>query len=110
MTEQQIDRERLRAEAERAVKMYGPEAWPDVPSADFLALLDQLDQAGARIRDLTQEVRDERAACLDQIEQVRVRDARIKAVEDVLDQHESIVGDSLGVPAARIRRALDAAT
>ncbi|WP_270409881.1 hypothetical protein [Brachybacterium paraconglomeratum] len=85
-------------------------------SADFLArlallaLLDQLDQAGARIRDLTQEVPDERAACLDQIEQVRVRDARIKAVEDVLDQHESIVGDSLGVPAARVRRALDAAT
>lgn len=48
------------------------------------ALLDMLDQAEARIRDLTQEARDERAACLDQIEQVQARDARIKAVRDVL--------------------------
>ena len=38
-----------------------------------------------RIRDLTQEVKDERGAALDLLEQVRVRDARIKAVEDVLD-------------------------
>ena len=50
------------------------------------ALLDMLDQAEQRIRDLTQEVRDERGACLDQIEQVQARDARIKAVEDVLDR------------------------
>ena len=34
-------------------------------------------------------------------------EARIKAVQDVLDQHESILGDSLGVPVERIRRALD---
>lgn len=44
------------------------------------ALLDMLGQAEQRIRDLTQEVQDERAACLDQIEQVQARDARIKAV------------------------------
>ena len=43
------------------------------------ALLEALGQAEQRIRDLTQEVRDERAACLDQIEQVQARDARIKA-------------------------------
>ena len=52
-------------------------------------LLDQLDAAEQRIRDLTQEARDERAACLDQMEQVRIRDARIKAVEDVLDTEEA---------------------
>ena len=34
-------------------------------------------------------------------------EARIKAVEDALDQHVSIVGDSLGVPVERVRRALD---
>ena len=34
-------------------------------------------------------------------------EARIKAVENVLERHESIVGDSLGVPAERIRRALE---
>ena len=64
-------------------------------------------EAEARVRDLAQEVKDERGACLDQMEQVRIRDARIKAVEDVLDQHVSILGDSLGVPVDRIRRALD---
>ena len=52
-------------------------------------LLDQLDVAEQRIRDLTQEARDERAACLDQIEQVRIRDARIKAVEDALDAEKA---------------------
>ena len=34
-------------------------------------------------------------------------EARIKAVEDVLSKHESILGDNLGVPVERIRRALD---
>lgn len=53
-------------------------------------LRDQLDQAEARIRDLTQEVRDERAACLDQIEQVKIRDGRIQAVEDVLDRVRAV--------------------
>ncbi|WP_087483995.1 hypothetical protein [Brachybacterium massiliense] len=40
-------------------------------------------QAEARIRDLTQDVQDERGAALDQMEQVQIRDARIKAVRDV---------------------------
>ena len=39
------------------------------------------ESAEARIRDLTQEVRDERGAALDALEQVKVRDARIRAVE-----------------------------
>ena len=34
-------------------------------------------------------------------------EARIKAVQDVLDKHESIVGDDLGVPVERTRRALE---
>ena len=36
-------------------------------------------------------------------------EARIKAVEDVLDKHESILGANLGVPVEHIRRALDGA-
>lgn len=71
------------------------------------ALLDMLDQAERRIRDLTQEVRDERAACLDQIEQVQARDARIKAVEDVLEEPDAMIGAHTHVSVTRIRRALD---
>ena len=77
-----------------------------IDAGDLLALLDALTRVGAqsetrrlditywreraeameqRIRDLTQEVKDERGAALDQMEQVRIRDARIRAVEDVLD-------------------------
>ena len=36
-------------------------------------------------------------------------EARIKAVQDVLSKHESILGDNLGVPVEHIRRALDGA-
>lgn len=82
------------------------------------ALLDMLDQAEQRIRDLTQEVRDERAACLDQIEQVQARAARIQAVEALLDSEERSAasmdlgacgigeGWSAAVSVAAIRRAL----
>ncbi|MCT1430588.1 ead/Ea22-like family protein [Brachybacterium muris] len=59
------------------------------------ALLDMLDQAEQRIRDLTQEVQDERGACLDQIEQVQARDARIKAVRELHSPSDEqvIMGD-----------------
>ena len=146
MTEQQIDRDRLRALAENAT----PGPWEDdvdeltdeatvhhdqeqrlwvadcgskyhAPAradAAFIAasrqavpaLLDMLDQAEQRIRDLTQEVRDERAACLDQIEQVQARDARIQAVEDVLDNPPGSPGGDWVLASAlarNIRRALD---
>ena len=36
-------------------------------------------------------------------------EARIRAVRDVLGKHEAILGDNLGVPVKRIRRALDGA-
>lgn len=56
-------------------------------------LLDQLDAAEQRIRDLTQEVRDERGAARDQMEQVRIRDARIKAVRE-LHSESRIIPDT----------------
>lgn len=74
-------------------------------------LLDQLDAAEQRIRDLTQEVRDERGAARDQMEQVRIRDARIQAVRDVLDDLEQTDPDQIGWDAAgllpALRRALE---
>ena len=137
MTEQQIDRDRLRELVENATE--GPWAadldrygetrgiWPTGPGEEQIvgsyvaadgydsqgwtggtdedlsfiaaarqavpALLDMLDQAEQRIRDLTQEARDERAACLDQIEQVQARDARIKAARDV---HRHITVETRG--------------
>ena len=36
-------------------------------------------------------------------------EARIRAVRDVLGKHEAVLGDNLGVPVERIRRALDGA-
>ena len=60
--------------------------------------------AEARIRDLAQEVRDERGAVLDLLEQIKVRDARIKAVQDALSYAD--MGETL-VTRSRIRRALD---
>lgn len=88
---------------------------PSRATLDFIAaartalpqLLDQLDAAERRIRDLTQEVRDERGAALDQMEQVRIRDARIQAVEDVLGEPDAMIGTRLHVTVDRIRRALE---
>lgn len=44
------DRDKLRAAAEATVEVFGPSAWPDIASVALLALLDQIDQAEARIR------------------------------------------------------------
>ena len=73
-----IYRERAR-EAETRIKAWEKQYDHDLAQADLIA-----DQAEARVRDLAQEVKDERGACLDQMEQVRIRDARIKAVQDEL--------------------------
>ena len=97
-----IDRDALRR---KATDRYTVFIRPD----DLLALLDQLGAAEQRIRDLTQEVRDERGAARDQMEQVRIRDARIKAVRAILD-HSTVEVDgwvSLLVSADDIRAALD---
>ncbi len=61
-------------------------------------------EAEARICDLTQEAKDERGAALDQMEQVKIRDARIKAVRDVLDRK---LPPSARTLAAEVHRALE---
>ena len=95
MTEQQIDQ--LRAVADHAEQ---------VNSAVYLAprslrsLLDQIDQAEAELDSWMTRAYEAEG-------KLWKAEARIKAVQDVLDQHESILGDNLGVPVDRIRRALD---
>lgn len=49
----------------------------DRDEATIKALRAEVRTMRRRISDLAQEVRDERAACLDQIEQVKIRDGRI---------------------------------
>lgn len=97
----QPTRDQLREAAEGHLRFGGG---GDDLANGTLALLDQLDAAERRIRDLTQEVRDERGAARDQMEQVSIRDARIKAVEDVIDQWQVDGYDALR---RRIRRALE---
>lgn len=67
-----------------------------------------------RAETFQQEATDERGAALDQIEQVKIRDARIKAVRDVLELHGPAHDEPDQDPAdcgpqiiADIRRALD---
>ena len=68
-------------------------------------LLDQLDTAEQRIRDLTQEVKDERGAALDTLEQIKARDKRIQAVQDLIDQADT-AGDWT-VTCSRLQWAID---
>lgn len=78
----------------------------EIAAAVLTTILDHLAAAERRIRDLTQEVRDERGAARDQMEQVRIRDARIKAVRDALDGYGKPTDRIGGLPDA-IRRALE---
>ena len=104
MTEQQNDRER-RAMWRQIATDAGDDPYVNTLHPDeVLALLDQLDQAEARIEAWEKQY-DHDLAQADLI--ADQAEARIKAVQGVLDQHESILGDNLGVPVDRIRRALD---
>ena len=133
MTAHPIDTEALRATAEATIEEHGPLAWPDIPSADLLALLDELHTAKDHLRQAMIELRgegqwsktlehratraeaqsairgravaiyrerareaeaerdewrqtalDERAAALDALEQLKLRDAQIKAAQHAL--------------------------
>ena len=115
--------------------------WTDEADAEFIAasreavpeLLDALTRAEAQSEARRQQTKywkeraeefeaerdewrqtalDERAAALDALEQIKAREARIKAVQDVLDeidsdQHAEWAYDGVRGTAAEIRRALD---
>ena len=87
--------------------------WDDLDDAD-----DDLCEAEAERDEWRQTALDERAAALDALEQIKARDARIKAVRDVLDEAEASInhhpaytfsGQRMDpiVSGADIRRALD---
>ena len=99
MTEQQIDRERLRENAAEG----GP--W----GAVVLALLDQLDQAEADVKRLSWSnghLADKYAADMEELRQdLDQAEARIKAVRDLCDDADKRHASVLIV--TTIRRALD---
>ena len=81
--------------------------WDDLDDAD-----DDLCEAEAERDEWRQTALDERAAALDLLEQIKVRDARIKAVQDALDeidsdQHAEWAYDGVRGTADEIRRALE---
>ena len=94
MTEQQIDRDQLRAVAHHAEQANSAVY---LAPRDLLALLDQLDQAEARVAE-EKHLRMKATAAATKVE------ARIKAVRDALDRWQVDGYDAL---LRRIRRALD---
>ena len=107
MTEQQIDRERLRAEAAQNAP-YGMV----ISTGETLALLDQLDQAEARIRHLeataqvlVKEVLDAENA-RDESRRGKVEaEARIKAVQHLIDQADEM--GEWAITCTRLQWAID---
>ena len=83
------------------------EAQTDIRGRAVVMYRDRAREAEAERDEWRQTALDERAAALDALDQIKARDARIKAVRDVLDwPHLDLDGDAV-VPANDIRRALD---
>ena len=80
------------------------EAQSDIRGRAVVIYRDRARQAEAERDEWRQTALDERAAALDALEQIKARDARIKAVQDVLSYAD--MGETL-VTRSRIRRALD---
>ena len=88
------------------------EAQTDIRGRAVVMYRDRARQAEAERDEWRQTALDERAAALDALDQIKAREARIKAVQDVLDEWAVIDPDKLNVRGARsaladIRRALD---
>ena len=78
-----IDTTGLRTRAQSTAKTGGD---IHVAPGSFLALLDALDRAEAERDEWRQTALDERGAALDLLEQIKVRDRRIQAVQHLVDQ------------------------
>ena len=133
MTAHPIDTEALRARAEHVYRHGGPANAIESLAANVPEILDRLaaaehraTRAEARIRHLEataqitvrealraeaerdewrQTALDERGAALDTLEQIKARDARIKAVQDLIDQADT-AGDWT-VTCTRLQSAID---
>ena len=90
--------------------------WTDEADAEFItaargavpALLDALDRAEAERDEWRQTALDERGAALDLLEQIKVRDRRIQAVQHLVDQADH-AGDWT-VTCSRLQWAIDGTT
>ena len=80
------------------------EAQSDIRGRAVVMYRERAREAEAERDEWRQTALDERAAALDALEQIKVRDARIKAVQDALSFAD--MGETL-VTRSRIRRALD---
>ena len=133
MTAHPIDTKALRARAEHVYRHGGPANAVESLAANIPEILDRLaaaehraTRAEARIRHLEataqitvrkalraeherdewrQTALDERGAALDLLEQIKARDKRIQAVQDLIDQADT-AGDWT-VTCSRLQRAID---
>ena len=133
MTDHPIDTEALRVRAEHVYRHGGPANAIESLAADTPAILDRLAAAEHRAaraeaqsairgravviyRERAREAEaerdgwrqtalDERGAALDTLEQIKARDARIKAVQDLIDQADT-AGDWT-VTCTRLQSAID---
>lgn len=80
-----LDRNRLRRYLSKAEELLPP-GERVVTIEGGIALLDALDAAEADRDEWRQTALDERGAALDLLEQIKVRDRRIKAVQELVDE------------------------
>ena len=97
-----IDTTGLRTRAQSTAKAGGD---IHIAPGSFLALLDALDRAETERDEWRQTALDERGAALDLLEQIKVRDKRIQAVQHLVDQADT-AGDWT-VTCSRLQRAID---
>ena len=100
-----IDTTGLRTRAQSTAKTGGD---IHIAPGSFLALLDALDRAETERDEWRQTALDERGAALDLLEQIKVRDRRIQAVQHLVDQADT-AGDWT-VTCSRLQRAIDGTT
>ena len=115
MTAHPIDTEALRARAEHVYRHGGPANAVESLAANVPEILDRLaaaehraTRAEAERDEWRQTALDERGAALDLLEQIKVRDRRIQAVQHLVDQADH-AGDWT-VTCSRLQWAIDGTT
>ena len=100
-----IDTTGLRTRAQSTAKAGGD---IHIAPGSFLALLDALDRAETERDEWRQTALDERGAALDLLEQIKVRDRRIQAVQHLVDQADH--AGNWTVTCTHLQRAIDGTT
>ena len=112
MTTHPIDTEALRARAEHVYRHGGPANAVESLAANVPEILDRLaaaehraTRAEAERDEWRQTALDERGAALDALEQIKVRDKRIQAVQHLVDQADH--AGNWTVTCTHLQRAID---